>query len=66
MRPLIFWRATNQVDSVTQGGEGIINVSPPSVNDTVIGDVNVNIGEPNRIKPGHVFTLIFNDERKTS
>ena len=48
-----------------------INVSPPSVNDTVIGDVNVNIGVPglsNGNVPGHAFTLIFfNDgEHQTS
>ena len=66
MRPLIFWRANYQVDSVTQGGEGSIDVSPPSVKHTVNGTVNVNIGEPNGIIPGRVFTLMFNDERDTS
>ena len=43
-----------------------INVSPPSVNDTVNGDVNVNIGVPklsNGNIQGHAFTLIFNDGR---
>ena len=41
-----------------------INMSPPSVNDTVNGDVNVNIGVPklsNGNVSGHAFTLIFND-----
>ena len=73
MRPLIFWRARNQVDSVTQGGEGSINVSPPSVNDTVIGDVNANIGRLNSVTPGHALalpghalTLVFNDGPQSS
>ena len=66
MRPLIFWRVSDndQANSVSQGGEGSINVSPPSVNDTVSGDVNVNIGVPklsNGNVQGHAFTLIFSD-----
>ena len=68
MRPLIFWRVNDndQVSSVSQGGEGSINVSPLLVNDTVNGDVNVNIGVPklsNGNIQGHAFTLIFNDGR---
>ena len=59
MIPLIFWRATDQVDSVTQGGKGSINVSPPLVTNTVNGDVNVSIGVPNGNTPEHAFILIF-------
>ena len=66
MRPLIFWRVQddNRVSSVSQGGEGSINVSPPSVNDTAKGDVNVSIGIPklrNGNGKGQTFTLFFND-----
>ena len=46
-----------------------INVSPPSVNDTVIGDVNVNIvvsGLFNDNVSGHPLTLSFNDGEQTS
>ena len=48
-------------------------MSPPLVNDTVNGDVNVNIAIPvpkllsNGNVSGHAFTLIFNDgEHQTS
>ena len=44
-------------------------MSPPSVNDTVNGDVYVNIGVPglsNGNVPGHAFTLFFNDGGRQS
>ena len=71
MRPLIFWRAneSEQVSSVSEGGEGSINVSPPSVNDTVRGNVNMNVmthGLLNGNVSEHPLTLSFNDGEQTS
>ena len=66
MRPLIFWRALEKMSSVTNGGEGSINVSPQSVNNTITGTVNVSIGDKPSSTKLSILTMKFNNLYKTS